>query len=176
MSLDDGITIDTSELDGLAELLDRFPLDVQNRMLKQSLGAGAAVFMLGVMEKAPVRTDEKTAGSTSLKPGLLKADIHAVAGRSGRAWFIGAGTATAHVLRWLERGHMIVRGGQGSGSWGKRHRAGSGKTIGHVPPYPILRPAFDQYWRQALHVTAEELSIRISAYWKETLGKLRRAA
>lgn len=159
------VSIDTSELDGLAELLDRFPLEVQDKMVKQSLGAGAAVLMLGVMEKAPVRTDDAGAKSDALPPGLLKADIHAVASKTGRTWYIGAGVKTAYVLRWLERGHQLVRGGKG----GK-------KNIGHVPAHPVLRPAFDEYWRTALKATALELQARVAAYWKESLGKVKRAA
>jgi hypothetical protein len=174
---DDEISVDTSELDGLAELLDRFPLDVQDKMIKQSLGAGAAVFMLGVMEKTPVRTDEVTGKSTALKPGMVKADIHAVAGKSGRAWYIGAGPKTAFVMRWLERGHLLVKGGTTAWTNGKRSRRGSGgHVIKHVPAHPVLRPAFDGYWRTALHATAVELEARIAKYWKETLGKLKRAA
>jgi hypothetical protein len=175
MSMEE-LSIDTSELDGLADLLGRFPLEVQDKMVKQSLGAGAAVLMFGVMELTPVRTDEVTGESTSLKPGMLKADIHAVAGRSGRAWYIGAGPLTAHVMRWLERGHLIVHGGQGAWSNGKRSRKGSGTTTGHVAAHPVLRPAFDRYWKTALHATAVELEARIAKYWKETLGKIKRAA
>ena len=163
--LDDGIEIDTSELDGFADLLEKFPLEVQNKMVRQSVGAGAAVFMLGVMEKAPVRTDDAGPKSDALPPGMLKADIHAVAGKTGRAWYIGAGPKTAYVLRWLERGHLLVRGG-------KRGK----HSIGHVPAHPVLRPAFDEYWQRALHATAEELGTRIGAYWKETLARVKRAA
>lgn len=158
------ISIDTSELDGFAELLDRFPLEVQDKMVKQSLGAGAAVFMLGVMEKAPVRTDDAGSKSDALAPGMLKADIHAVAGRNGRAWYIGAGPKTAYVLRWLERGHLLLR----KSKLGKH-------VIGHVPAHPVLRPAFDQYWKTALHATAEELGTRMATYWQQTLGKIKKA-
>jgi hypothetical protein len=163
--LDDGISIDTHELDGLADLLDKFPLEVQDRMVRQAVGAGAAVLMLGVMEKAPVRTDAGSSKSTALPPGMLKADIHAVAGRAGRIWFIGAGPRTAYVLRWLERGHMLVTGKK------------KGKhEVGHVPAYPVLRPAFDEYWQRALHATAEELQARIAAYWRKSVGVIKRAA
>ncbi len=108
------ITIDTSELEGMAELLARFPADVQQKLLKPALGAGAAVFMLGVMANTPVRTDFAEGGaSNALPPGELKADIRAVAGgRNGRCWLVGAGPATAYVMRWLERGHQLVKGGQ----------------------------------------------------------------
>jgi hypothetical protein len=171
--LDEGITIDTSELDGLAQLLERFPQEVQSKMLKQSLGAGAAVLLIGVMAECPVRLDGPTEKSTGLKAGMLKADIRANAGKNGRSWFIGAGTATAYVLRWLERGHMIVKGGHAKN---RRHGGGKGRSIGHVPAWPVLRPAFDAYWNDALKATSIELQNRIAEYWKQTLGKLKRAA
>ena len=162
---DDEITIDTHELDGLAELLDRFPIEVQDKMVRQAVGAGAAVFMLGVMEKAPVRTEDAGGKSNALAPGMLKADIHAVAGKTGRIWFIGAGPKTAYVMRWHERGHQLVRGTKNAR-----------KDIGHVAAHPVLRPAFDEYWKMALHATAAELETRIGKYWRETTGKLKRAA
>ena len=138
--LDDGITVDTSELDGLAELLRRFPDDVQNKMVKQSLGAGAAVFMLGAMAKCPPRPVGPSPHSTAAKPGMLAADMHAVASKTRTAWYIGAGPTMAYLLRWLERGHQLVKGGQIPWTNGKRRRGGQGKVIGHVPAYPVLRP------------------------------------
>lgn len=163
--LDDGVEIDTSELDGLADLLDRFPQDVQDRMIKQSLGAGAAVLMIGVMEKAPIRTDGIGNDSNALAPGMLKADIHAVAGKTGRIWFVGAGPRSAYVLRWLERGHLLTRVWRG-------HKP----SVNHVAARPVLRPAFDQYWETALHAFAEEMQTRMAAYWQETLRKIKKAA
>lgn len=173
----DEVTIDTSELDGLAELLGRFPLEVQDKMLKQSLGAGAAVLMLKVMEKCPVRLDEPTAKSTGAKPGWLKANIGAEASKSGRAWYIGAGTMMAYLMRWLERGHLLVAGGRIAWTDGKRsHRGTGGKVIGHVPPHPVLRPAFDEGWRMAVKATAVELQTRIADYWRQTQGRMKKVA
>lgn len=165
MSMDE-VSIDVTELEGMADLLEKFPLEAQDKIVKQSLGEGAAVFMLGAMQKAPVRPDDGAGSkSTAAQPGILKADFHAVASKTGRAWYIGAGPKTAYLLRWLERGHLLVRGGKGG-----KH------VIGHVPAHPVLRPAFDEFWRTALKAFAEGIATRSQAYWEQTLKKLRRAA
>jgi len=170
------LTIDTHELDGFAELLDRFPVEVQNKMVKQSLGAGAAVFMLGVIQKLPPRPEAPSPHSTASQPGALAADIHAVASSSGRTWFVGAGPTMAYLLRWLEYGHQLVKGGQIPWTDGKRRRGGTGRVIGHVPAYPALRPAFDTYWQNALHAFSEELQTRMATYWNDSLRRVGRVA
>jgi hypothetical protein len=175
--LDDGITLDTSELDGFADRLGSFALEVQDKMLKQAVAAGAEVFMFGVMAKCPVDTDRATGESNQLKPGMLKADIRVAIGKTGRRCFIGAGPTTAYVMRWLERGHLLVKGGTIAWTNGKRSRRGKGgHVIGHVPAHPVLRPAFDQYNKAAVHAFAEELELRIRAYWKKAGRRASRAA
>jgi hypothetical protein len=57
-----------------------------------------------------------------------------------------------------------------------RGKGGSGQVVGHVPAYPVLRPAFDAVWPKALHATAVELENRIADYWQKTLKIVGKAA
>ena len=142
-------------------------------MLHVALRDGADVLQIGIMSKVPPREIGPTPGSNALKPGLLQADIRMVPKKNGRGWLIGAGTATSYVLRWLEYGHLLVKGGHAKNA---THGGGKGKVIGHVPAYPVLRPAFDVYWKDALHAVALGLQTQIANYWTQTLCKLKRAA
>ncbi len=170
----DEISIDTSELDGLAELLERFPLEVQNQMLSQALGAGASVVQIAIIQAAPVRVDPITPGSNALKePGMVKADIRVAKMKNGRGWLIGASSLTAYVVRWLELGYALVKGGHAKTD---SHGGGTGVQIGSVPGHPFLRPAFDASWHQALSAIALELQNRIAEYWRRTSGRMKKSA
>ena len=177
----DELSIDTSEFDGLADLLERFPLDLQNKLLAQSLKAGATVLQLSVIDHAPMRSDEKTAHQTSLRAGYLKADIRIEPMKNRRGYWIGAGAMTAHVLRWLERGHQIVKGGQLRTRGSNKELRVNGKlvgggVVGHVPAYPVLRPAFDSSRETAVRATYLELQNRIADYWRQTIQKVKKVA
>lgn len=174
---DDEMTIDTSEFDGMAELLERFPEDLQNKLILDSLLPGAQVLQIGVIAKCPTRLDAVTEKSTGAKPGWLKGDIRLAKKRSGTGWLIGAGPLMAYLLRWLERGHRLVKGGTIAWSNGRKSRRGSGgQVIGHVPAHPVLRPAFDEYVPQAVRAIAVELQNRLSEYWQQTLRRMKKVA
>jgi hypothetical protein len=171
---DDGITIDTSDFDKLAEILSRFPDDLQNKLMQQSLQPGAQVLHAAVIEKCPVRLDEPTAKSTGAKPNWLKADIRMARNKSGHGWRIGAGPTMAYLLRWLELGHRLVKGGK----LGKKNKkkGTTGVEIKSIPAYPVLRPAFDENTQSAVHAIAVELGNQIVSYWKQTLRILKKSA
>ena len=169
---EDGITINTSEFDGLAELLTRFPDDIQKTLVRNSLKAGAQVMQVAVIQKCPMRQSVLTAHGTGAKAAWLKGDIRIAQMKNG-GWRIGAGTLMAYLLRWLERGHLLVKGGH----LDSRNRAkGKTRIIGHVPAYPVLRPAFDESVQTAVHAIAVELQSQMSDYWNKTLRVLKRAA
>lgn len=161
--------IDTSEFDHLATQLEQFPREVEQQMLSIATGAGATVFQLGLIGKAPTRIDGRTPGSTSLPAGYVKADVrvqklkHGDFGRVG--WLIGPSSLTAHVWRWLEYGHMV--------RLAKKLRGGStvAKTE-HVPAYPFIRPTFDEYWRLAYETTSKKLGELMADYLRRSLKRV----
>lgn len=174
----DEITVDDSEFEQMARMLEEFPASVEQQMLEKATGAGAIVFQLALIEKARVRESERTPGSTSLPKGYVKADVRVqklksrVDGMVG--WLIGPSSLTAHVWRWLEFGHRLARGGQlpWSGTGRRRNRGGHGKEIGHVPAEPFIRPAFDEYWKTSYDVTVKRLGELIADYWRQGWKKV----
>lgn len=169
---DDFLTVDVSDFEGLAQLLERFPLDVQDKMLKKATGAGASVLQVAIINAAPERVDEHTTGSNALPPGYVKADIRIAALRTGRGWLIGPTPITGYVVRWLEHGHMLIKGGKRSRR-GKTSINVGGKVIGHVPAHPFIRPAFDAHWKEAVTALSQQLGADMAKYWKDTLRKLK---
>lgn len=160
------LEIDTSEFEGFAQLLEKFPLQVQDKMLSEATGAGASVLQIAMVGAAPVRIEGGGPKSDALPHGYLKADIRVQRLKSGpRGWLIGPGRRTAYVARWLEWGHALVKGGK------------KGKhIIGHVLPHPFIRPAFDAGWKDAVHAISVELGSRIADYWKQTVSRVKKAA
>ncbi len=161
------ISVDVSEFEGFAQLLDRFPLEVQNKFLKNATGAGASVMQVAVINAAPTKVEQSGPKSNSLPSGYVKADIRVEALKGvQRGWLIGPSKATAHVVRWLEFGYQLVRGGS--------LKSGRGHVVNHVAAKPFLRPAFDAHWRDANRAIAEQLGKQIDEYWKQTLKRVGR--
>lgn len=149
-------------VEGLRELqaaLDRAKGPQAQRVLARGLRAGAEVFQAAIEERAPVRP--ALPSSTALPPGALRGDIEIhtlrTAEPGGAAVTVGPGKYTAHVARWVEFGHRLVRGGQSKLLPSGKTR-GRGVHAGAVPPHPFLRPAFEAAQREAL--AAAEASIR----------------
>lgn len=110
---------------------------IAKRIAGKAVRAGANVVRDAARDKAPIRTNSWEGINYPNKPGTLKKNIRVnrlgrqprgivrdIIGFSKKAWY--------GVL--VERGHDIVVGG-------KKNKGG--KVIKHVPPHPILRPAFD---------------------------------
>ena len=168
---DEFLSVDVSDFEGFAQLLERFPLEVQDKMLKNATGAGASVLQVAMINAAPVHVGPETTGSNALPPGLVKADIRVAALKQGRGWLIGPGLRTGYVVRWLERGHQLIRGGKRA-RLGKKTVNSGGKVIGHVPAHPFIRPAFDAHWKDAVAAMGQQLGTEMAKYWKDTLRKL----
>lgn len=127
----DGITIKgLTELKAkLASLSDK----EGDACIRTALKAGAAIEQAAIEERAPVK--DTTGGQ--LPPGALKADIGVSVrkAKSGNLYaLVGPGKFTAHIARFVEYGHRIVRGG--------RLRKG-GKHVGDVPAHPFIRTAYE---------------------------------
>ena len=109
--------------------------------LLKALKAGALVEQAAITEAAPVK--DTTGGM--LPDGALKSDItvttHQPKNRSAYVT-VAPGKYTAHVARWVEYGHRLVRGGRSRMSANGKTR-GSGKEIGTVQEHPFIRLAYE---------------------------------
>lgn len=126
--------------------LDVLRLGMVQKVSASAVRAGADVIAEAMTTAAPV-LDAKTAGSTALEPGALKADIRTTQGRTEEgevAAFAGPGHETAHVARFVEYGHRMVHGGQSKVVDGEGRTRGAGVASEiDVPAHPFLRPAFE---------------------------------
>ncbi len=139
--------------------------EVRTTATRGAVRDGATVIGDAMTAAAPV-LDHKTAESTSLEPGEMKADIRVAMGRVDQEGFITAAIGptkrTRHVARWVEYGHRLVKGGYSSFKRGKLQ--GVGKQIGDVPEHPFLRPAYETSWQQSIAVFAESLKKRLGRW------------
>jgi len=138
----DGINI---EITGLAELKATFESlatkDADRAVLK-ALKAGAVIEQAAITAAAPVK--DTTGGL--LPDGALKSDITISTKRDsqGKPYIIVApGKYTAHVARWVEYGHRLVRGGYSRVLKSGKTR-GPGKEVGTVQAHPFIRPAYEE--------------------------------
>lgn len=129
--------------------------------------AGANVIRDEMAAQAPM-LDEETANSTALDPGVLKTEIRVAMGRVDKEGFIvaeiGPSEEVAHVARWVEYGHRLVKGGYSSFKRGRLQ--GSGKQIGEVPAHPFLRPAYETSWQKSIQEYAADLKRRLARWVK----------
>jgi HK97 gp10 family phage protein len=131
--------------------------------------AGGEVIRDAMISAAPI-LDERTAHSTALAPGALKADIKVrmskrEAEKQGEpVAVIGPGKKTARVARWVEYGHRLVKGGQLKILANGRTK-GRGKLVGEVVEHPFLRPAFEASVGEAQAVVKETMKREI-ALWE----------
>jgi HK97 gp10 family phage protein len=169
------MSVDTSELEGFAAALEKLPDEFDPKMIDQAASAGAEVFLKALIERAPVRADMPSPGSTGLRPFWVKADMRKRRAKDFPGWIIGPSSATAYVVRFLEYGHMLVRGGKRGRMNGKTGNVG-GKVIGHVPAHPFVRPAFDTAKGAAIEASKAKLAKLIADYWKKAESGWRKSA
>jgi hypothetical protein len=134
------ITIDTKALD---DALSKLPTKLQTRILKQALQAGGDVILEEMRTLAPERTDEDTPDSTSLPPGILKADLQTqvtVSTTTGANVKIGPGEIAGRVAKWQNNGYNLTTHGK------KRGR----KVIKAVPGKHFIEGAMDTAGQKAL--------------------------
>lgn len=147
------------EITGLDELIASFEEsnhEIQP-IMKKAVRAGARVIRKAIAERAPVRAEGPS--GDALPPGAIKSDIvirkikDAVA---DTAVSVGPAHRTAFVVRWLEFGHNLVKGGRGK----------SGHKIGFVPARPLIRPAFEESQQAA----SQAIEASIMRQIKKILG------
>ena len=154
------------EVQGLAELkakLDTLAHRNAAIITNRALRAGAKVFKQAIEERVPVRVDSPS--GTALPPGALQHDIeiHTLRDPSdsnNTVVTVGPGKHTAHVMRWLEFGHDLVRNtSQAVGTPGTgRNRLGKGgSVVKFVPAHPVMRPAYESGQSGALDAVVTSL-------------------
>lgn len=138
----DGINIDIQGLAELKATLESLATKDADRCILQALKAGAAIEQAAISEAAPVK--DSTGGL--LPDGAIRNDIEVRVHRpSGRPAYVtvAPGKYTAHVARWVEYGHRLVRGGYSKLLKNGKTR-GPGKEVGIVEEHPFIRPAYEQ--------------------------------
>jgi hypothetical protein len=150
----------TAEFKGLKELdakLSALGGPAARQLIHEAVMAGGKVLQTEVRLRAPERTS--IAHGDALPPGMLKGDIELHFGITDGglpAAIVKPGKYTAHVARWVEYGHRLVRGGYSKILAGGRTR-GRGQQVGAVPAYPFIRPAFETARAAAIMATVESL-------------------
>ncbi len=142
----------TIKVTGIAELQAKFSQLTDKRLDKilfKALRAGAEIERAEIQQNAPTAEIPPSSGSDALPQGALAADIemHAIRTKEGEpAYWVVPGKLTAHVARWVEYGHALIRGGYSrlitKGANAGRRR-GPGAVAGQVPPHPFLRPSWE---------------------------------
>lgn len=125
------------------------------------------VLKAAIEDNAPVAALGPTADGTSLEPGELKANIGMSLiedGPNGAYVSVGPNRNVAHIARWVEYGHRLVKGG--SSKLNKRGGySGKGTQIGFVPAYPFIRPAGEVAGPEAVAVFKDEFAQQVNAAW-----------
>ncbi|MCG8430379.1 MAG: HK97 gp10 family phage protein [Candidatus Omnitrophica bacterium] len=132
---------------------------LQKRVFGKVVRAGSKVVLKDARRRAPKRSREWEGASYPNPPGTLRKGI-IVRRKRGKSFgiirdVIGFSKA-AWYGRLVETGHRIVVGGTLAGGSkrrktkgtpftrsGRATTSGQGRVVGHVPPKPFLRPAFD---------------------------------
>lgn len=152
------IEFDTTEL---TQALERIRLRLETEGQRKALHNGGKVIADAMIERAPVLA-ARTAHSTALVPGALKADIGVRLRTEGGEHYayIGPGKLTRHVARWVELGHRSVHGGYSHIAPGGKFR-GPGVAGDDVPAHPFIRPAYEASEAAALAEVAATLKLYI---------------
>jgi len=155
---------DMAGLDALKARMAGMREHVSGPIARKAITAGGHVIQDAMVERTPVNV-EKNAGSNSLEPGAIKADIKvrfpAQEQPLETTATIGPGGKTSHVARWVEYGHRMVSGGQSKiGADGKLRGPGTAAEK-DVPAYPFLRPAFEASEGPAMDIIAETLGTEL---------------
>jgi HK97 gp10 family phage protein len=138
---EDGLTVDIEGLADLqAKLTDLSTRQADNAM-RTALKAGAVIEQAAISTAAPIKV-----GSGGILPdGALKNDIVVKIKRDtngGLIATVGPDKYTAHVCRWVEYGHRLIRGGY-SRLLANGKTRGPGEEVGTVEEHPFIRPAWE---------------------------------
>lgn len=153
------------EVSGLKELqakLEQLKTQDAERIIRKAVRDGAMVEREAIFERAPERLPQRT--RTALPIGALARDIVIRSQKDSSdqaSALVTFGKATAHVARWVEYGHRLVRGGQAKFDKSGRHIRGAGRHVGDVPPHPFIRPAFEESRQRVVEAIVDGVRTRI---------------
>lgn len=147
------LAVDTRELEAA---LAKLSTKMQTKVMTEALQAGGDVIAKELESYTPERTDEEVpagdwhgfsgSGTTSLPPGIMKADIKTEIqlGSSNKPPRIkvGFGEISAHVAYWQNEGWNLTKGGYRHKDKHGRAR-GAGKVIKAIPGKHFIEMAFD---------------------------------
>ena len=149
--MDDGVefVVDTRELDAA---LTALPRKLAGAAMRAALQAAGDVMLEAIEAHTPERTDEETPDSTSLGPGILKADMHTeiqVNSKFMPRVKVGPSSIAGHVARWQNNGYNLTTH--------RRSRAGR-KVIRAIPGKHFLEAGFDESAETAVDVFCATLA------------------
>lgn len=151
-------------VEGIGEVkkfLEDFDAKMQDRAMRQALGAGGEVFLEAVTEAAPERVDWL---GGRLPPGALKADVQLVTKRldGGQlAAIVQFGKLTYWIAGFVEYGHRLIRRAAGGKFKLKVKGSGRGAQIGTVEPHQFIRPAFEASKARAIAAFVERFKAEL---------------
>lgn len=159
-----GIQIDSKSLE---EKLKSLSQDMQDRIVNTALREGALVYRDAVSEAAPERTDGgPNEGSNSLPAGALKSDVIVQKVPKSSEYVVRFGKLTAHVARFVDEGHRLVRGGYSKLNKITGKKRGPGKEVGSVAAYPFFRGAFEIASADAEKAISSSITDQVNKKWK----------
>lgn len=131
--------------DKLARRLQMLAEETARKHMREAVLEGAEVIRVEASEKAPRKTGTlaEDIQKEIKKQTKSRVEIHVGPGKKG--WY----------GRLVEEGHAIVVGGR------RKAKKKPGRVVGHAPPQPFLRPAFDEKAGEAQDVIAAELRRRL---------------
>lgn len=135
----------TFRIEGDKELIEKIQAiagSVIGKHLEEAALKGAEIIRDEAVRRAPRGATGKLKDNIVAEVAANKQNIVEVhIGPNKEAWY-------GHLV---EFGHALVKGS----------KKATRKVIGHVPPHPFLRPAFDEKKREAEKAVEEELRRRI---------------
>lgn len=141
---------------GLRELqqdLRRLAPEMEGRISRRAIKAGAAVIVAAARKNAPRRAAQWEGMKYKVPRGTLKRGIISVAGRGSRGQavrMVGLRPTAWYGVQ-VEYGHALMRP--------------RGKTFGpgRVAPRPFLRPAFDENVAAAIEIIKKQYGVELEA-------------
>jgi HK97 gp10 family phage protein len=173
----DGVVIRTNMPDFLRQTRE-LGYDLERKVFRSGVAAATTVFRKAVL--TVLDRPRRSAIRKGETPGTLRRAIYVKRARDSRLglehYFVGVrqgkkqrsrkgGNADAFYWKFVELGHLIrprggaIRGGRNSQRLQRERARASG--AGRVPPYPFMKPAFEQGQKQALDKFEERVQQRI---------------
>lgn len=158
-------TIDSKALEAkLRSMTDKKQLQLMTRALRE----GAKVYQAEVVEQAPERTDDVVTGpnSDALPPGALKSDVIIHKQPNELEYDVRFGKETAHVARFVDEGHRIVKGGKARFDANGKQKSGAGRQVGFVDGSGFFRRAFETATQAAAEAVEKSIVEQVDKAWK----------